>query len=99
MSEMTTPTITLGTRLALARKAAGIHAKDIASALRVTTTTISRYENDSTPVPMAVLYAYQDICRVPMEWLRGEMALTQETVASRCIDEWPCQGTLFALAA
>ena len=96
---MTTPTITLGMRLSVARKSAGISAKDIARTLDVTPETISRYENDRTPVTVAVLYAYQDICGVPIEWLRGEVALTQESVGGRCSRECPCQGTLFGRAA
>ena len=96
---MTQPVITLGMRLQIARRASGLKGVAMAEALNVTTTTISRYENDSTPVPVAVLYAYQALCDVPLEWLRGEVALTQETVWSRCTGECPCQGTLFASAA
>jgi transcriptional regulator with XRE-family HTH domain len=92
---MTTPTITLGMRLAIARRSAGLSAKDVARSLRVTDATISRYENDRTPVPTSVLYAYQALCNVPMEWLRGEVELTQETVSSR----WPGERPLFELMA
>lgn len=96
---MAAPTITLGIRLAIARRSAGLSGKDIAAALSLTTTTVSRYENDSTPVPQSVLYAYQALCDVPIEWLRGEVELTQEVLSSRCTGESPCQGTLFAAAA
>ena len=96
---MTTPKITLGMRLQIARRSAGLSGKDVARTLDLTTTTISRYENDGTPVPVSVLYAYQDLCGVPIEWLRGEVTLTQETVSSRCTGECPCQGTLFGRAA
>jgi transcriptional regulator with XRE-family HTH domain len=89
---MNIPVITLGMRLAIARKMAGVSAKDIASKLRVTETTISRYENDRSPVPESVLYAYQAICDTPIEWLRGELELTQATSFSR----WETQMALFA---
>jgi transcriptional regulator with XRE-family HTH domain len=96
---MNAPTITLGMRLSVARKSAGIGADDLAQRLGITPRTVSRYENDKTPVPMAILYAYQDICAVPIEWLRGEVALMQDTVSRRCTGECPCQGTLFEAAA
>ena len=96
---MTQPVITLGMRLQIARRAAGLKGVAMAEALNVTTTTISRYENDSTPVPVAVLYAYQALCDVPLEWLRGEMELTQERMSSRCTDECPCQEPYPARAA
>ena len=96
---MTTPTITLGMRLSIARRSARIGGDEMAKRLGITARSISRYENDKTPVPISVLYAYQDICDVPIQWLRGEVALTQETLLSRCRDECPCQGTLFAPAA
>lgn len=80
---MTTPTITLGMRLQIARRTAGLSGKDVARTLGLTTTTISRYENDSTPVPAAILYAYQDLCNVPIEWLRGEIPLSQEPADRR----------------
>jgi transcriptional regulator with XRE-family HTH domain len=86
---MTIPTITLGMRLGMARKSARISADDLAARLGVTPRTISRYENDATPVPMSILYAYQAECDVPMAWLRGEVALTQETVSCRWLSESP----------
>jgi transcriptional regulator with XRE-family HTH domain len=86
---MTIPTITLGMRLGMARKSARISADDLAARLGVTPRTISRYENDATPVPMSVLYAYQALCDVPVTWLRGEVALTQEVVSSRCMTQLP----------
>ena len=89
---MTVPTITLGMRLALARRTAGITAKTLAAKLGVTDTTISRYENDATPVPASVLYAYQALCDVPLEWLEGRMVLTQEVARDRCTSQLPLWG-------
>lgn len=96
---MTTPIITLANRLTLAREAAGISVNDMAAKLGVDRRTITSYEKQKRRPNTAVLYAYQDICEVPIEWLRGEIELTQEVVPSRCTGESPCQGTLFAAAA
>ena len=84
---MNTPTITLGTRLIVARESAGISVTDMATRLGVERHTITRYEHDKGHVPIAVLYSYQALCDVPMAWLRGEVALTQEVVVSRCIEQ------------
>jgi transcriptional regulator with XRE-family HTH domain len=96
---MTIPTITLANRLTLARECAGISVNDMAAKLGVDRRTITSYEKQRRRPSTAVLYAYQDICQVPIEWLRGEVELTQEVLTSRCTGECPCQGTLFALAA
>lgn len=96
---MTTPTITLGMRLSLARRAAGLSAKDIAKITGYSEKSISRFENDREPVPAAVLYIYQHECDVSRDYIEGRSMLTQEVLTSRCTGECPCQGTLFALAA
>ena len=96
---MSAPIITLANRLTLAREAAGISVNDMAAKLGVDRRTITSYEKQKRRPSTAVLYAYQDICQVPIEWLRGQVELTQEVVSSRCTGESPCQGTLFAAAA
>lgn len=96
---MTHPIVTLGMRLAIARKSASISAKSIAASLDVLPETISRYENDKTPVPTPVLYAYQALCQVPIEWLRGEVELTQEVLSSRWMTQLPFEGPYAATAA
>lgn len=96
---MTTITITLGMRLALARKAAGIQPAEMARIAGKDKATISKYENDKLPVPTAVLYVYQQECNVSREYIEGKAELTQEVVTSRCNCECPCQGMLFADAA
>ena len=99
LGEMTNPTITLGNRLTLAREAAGFSVQEMADQLGVVRHAVTRYEKGQTVASTAVLYAYQALCGVSIEWLRGEVALTQEVLSSRCTGECPCQGTLFAPAA
>jgi transcriptional regulator with XRE-family HTH domain len=86
---MNIPIITVGTRLALARKKAGISGEEMARRLGVTTRTISRYENSVTDVPRMALLAYQVICDVPIEFIEGRMDLTQEVASIRCSDQRP----------
>jgi len=96
---MNAPIITLGMRLAMARRMAGMSAKDMARISGYSEKSISRYENDSQPVPAAVLYIYQHECDVSRDYIEGRAELTQEVLSSRCTGESPCQGTLFARAA
>lgn len=96
---MSIPIITLGRRLAMAREDAGITVNQMADRLRVDRRTISRYERSTHPVPPAILLAYQVICGVTEAYIEGQAELTQEKVTSRCTEEFPCQGTLFATAA
>lgn len=86
---MTSPTITLGMRLALARKHANLTAKEMARMTGYSEKSISRFENDREPVPTAVLYIYQHECGVSREFIEGREALTQEVVTSRCMTQLP----------
>lgn len=89
---MTSPTITLGMRLQMARKAAGISAKAMASISGYSEKSISRYENDREPVPPAVLYIYQHECGVSRQFIEGRESLTQEVLSSRCMKQLPLWG-------
>ncbi len=93
---MTTPVITLGTRLTLARETAGISVAQMASRLGVTRHTVTRYEHDTTAVPNPVIYAYAGICDVPIEWLEGRTELAQVVHAIRCMTQLP-RGEPYAL--
>ena len=92
---MTRPVITLGMRLALARKAAGLSPAQMAEITGYAKESISRFENDKLPVPAAVLYVYQHECNVSREYIEGREELLQETSFSR----WESQLPLFQLRA
>lgn len=86
---MTSPTITLGMRLQMARKAAGISAKTMAAISGYSEKSISRYENDREQVPTSVLYIYQHECGVTRSYIEGRETLTQEVLSCRWISESP----------
>lgn len=86
---MTPPIITIGMRLALARKSAQLSAKRMAEITGYSETSISRFENDREPVPAAVLYIYQHECNVSREFIEGCEVLTQEVLSSRCMTQLP----------
>ena len=92
---MNRPKITLGMRLSLARRSAGLTAKYMARVTGYSETSISRFENDREPVPPAVLYIYQHECNVSREFIEGREALEQDVLLSRCTGERP----LFELMA
>ena len=96
---MNVPTITLGMRLSMARRMAGMSAKELARISGSSEKSISRYEAEREPVPAAVLYIYQHEFNVSRDYIEGRAELTQEVLSSRCTGECPCQGTLFAPAA
>ncbi len=86
---MTRPTITLGLRLQLARKAAGISPARMAELTGYAKESISRFENGKAPVPTSVLYIYQHECGVTREYIEGRAELTQEVLMSRCLWQRP----------
>lgn len=92
---MTRPVITLGMRLALARKAAGLTPAQMAAITGYTKESISRYENDKLPVPPAVLYVYQHECNVSRDFIEGREELLQVMSTNR----WESQLPLFQLRA
>lgn len=86
---MRIPTLTTGRRLAWAREDAGITVNQMAARLGIDRRTITRYERGGCRVPEAVLIAYQVICDVPEDFIRGRMDLRQETPLFRWPDELP----------
>ena len=86
---MNTPKLTIGRRLAWAREDAGITVNQMADRLGIDRRTVTRYERGGCRVPEAVLIAYQVICDVPEDFIRGRAYLTQEVVRSRCTGERP----------
>ncbi len=96
---MTTPIITTGRRLAMAREDAGITVNQMAAKLKVDRRTITRYERSTHPVPPAILLAYQVICDVPADFIEGRAALTQEVVTSRWMTQLPFDGPYATTAA
>lgn len=69
MSDLITPTWTLGDRLAKAREHAGIGVQQMAELLGVSRTTITNYEHGHTPAGRAVVLAYASITGVASSWI------------------------------
>lgn len=86
---MSIPTLTLGRRLAMAREDADITVNEMAERLGLDRRTITSYERGHRPVPRPVLYAYKDICDVPMSFIEGVAELVQEAATVRCMSQLP----------
>lgn len=95
---MTTPVITLGNRLALARESAGLTVQQMADRLGIDRRTVARYEHDDYPAPNPVIWGYSGICDCPIEWLEGRTELEQVIHPIRCMSQVP-RGAPYALAA
>lgn len=71
-----TPEFTLGDRLRKAREWAGLTQQELADEMGVSRKTIVNYEHGATRASKLVLRAWSLTTKVPIEWLRGEDALT-----------------------
>jgi transcriptional regulator with XRE-family HTH domain len=70
MKQSTVPDWTLGWRMQRALDFAGIKAGDMAEALEVTRSTVSRWMHDSgTPPRKVYLRQWAEMCGVPFDWL------------------------------
>lgn len=71
MAQYIAPSWTTGDRLRKARTDRGISVAEMASHLGVDRNTITNYEGDKNlkGVPLAVIYAYAERTRTPVEWL------------------------------
>jgi len=70
MTHITAPVATLGERIRMARRHAGIvRAQDLATMLAVNPNTISRWEADARTPSARDLARIAAACSVPLEWL------------------------------
>lgn len=67
------PAITLGWRLRISLERAGLKAEDMAVRLDVHRGTISRWMHDDVAPRPIYLREWARICRVPFEWLAGDL--------------------------
>lgn len=72
MTDIQTPTWTLGDRLRKARTSVDVTNQDMADILGVERNTVSRWEHDQTVPTRAILLAYAMRTGVPVWWLEGK---------------------------
>lgn len=69
MATATIPEVTLGVRLYMARKKAGLEQEEVAKAIGVSRGTISNWERDKGEPRLSHLRRLAEITSTPVEWL------------------------------